>query len=308
MAHRSLIIALALFALVVSLSTCTTSASALSASVSASKTYTFHLREASVKATSSSTVAPAKAKEHSKSDDVELGPGAIAALSVIVGFCMAASGYQSFVPAAAICAYIFGAVTAAAVLEGAVRDDSAAWINWVAFGAAGPVMAAVVKQVSYSARSFLIGSAAGALLAYSLTTSVVAFVYIGDADQLLAVLVAALSVLNGVLTLKLDRPAIIAASSVVGAEMLVWGGGYFIGFYPSALRLELLRFETADGALAYDVPVVWWGYVGAVALAAAAGAAFQVRKSAADLDHRAKALELEPEDDDATVKEQAAAA
>jgi hypothetical protein len=221
-----------------------------------------------------------------KVGEVKIGPGLVAAVAIGVGLVVCFAGYRLFRPTVFACGFVVGGVFLAGVAEAAFKNQSyMATASWVAFFIGGLAVGSLVLYL-YSAGIFLGGAAAGVMLAFTLNTSLGPKLYPENPDVVLVVMAVLFGVCAGLLALKLERPVLIVATSFVGAEMFIAGVGYFAGSYPNGTDFD--EFRTADeddGHWVYDIPSVWWVYVGGAIALFVLGMVVQFKKTAHGQDH-----------------------
>jgi len=148
----------------------------------------------------------------------------------------------------------------------------------------------------YSLGIFVAGAAAGVALAMLINNSVGYEIYPSHPQVVLIVLCIVLGILGGVLTLKLERPVLIVATSLFGAAILVWGVGYFAGDFPSTSDLKTYASQDINGDWVYSIPDAWWGYLAGILVLFVLGLLVQFRKtSRGGVYHKAQALGRRPE-------------
>ncbi|RLN36620.1 hypothetical protein BBJ28_00009624, partial [Nothophytophthora sp. Chile5] len=129
---------------------------------------------------------------------------------------------------------------------------------------------------------FVAGAAAGVALAMILNNSFGYKIYPSHPQVVLIIFCIVLGILGGVLTLKLERPVLIAATSLFGAGILVWGLGYFAGDFPSSSDLKEYASQDINGDWVYSIPDAWWAYLAGILVLFVLGLFIQFRKTARD--------------------------
>jgi hypothetical protein len=228
----------------------------------------------------------------STTDGVKLGGGILAAVAIGAGALMLVMGYKLFRATLFVAGFVAGGVALALVAEHVFSDKS--WVltaSWVAFAVGGILGGSLVASL-YSLGVFVAGAAGGVVLAIALQNSFGYRIYPSHPTVVLIVLCVVLGIVCGVATLKLERPAIIVATSLLGSGILVWGVGYFAGDFPAATDLKQYATETADGDVnwVYDVPAAWWGYLAGLVVLFVLGMIIQFRKTARGVQYKHHSL------------------
>lgn len=196
------------------------------------------------------------------SDSITLGPGISAAIAIGLGTVVCFLGYRLLRPTMFVCGFLVGALAVGTLIEHNFADES--WEPtgvWIGFVLGGFVGGALVVMI-YTAGIFLIGCAAGVLLAIALNTSFAYKIYPAEPMLVLVVLMILLGLLGGMLALKLERPIIIVATSLVGAALFVTGVGYFGKNFPTTTDLKKYLTEDVEtGDWVYSIPSAWWAYL-----------------------------------------------
>jgi hypothetical protein len=224
----------------------------------------------------------------SSAKGIKVGPGILAALAIVGGGVVTVLGYRLFRPTVFLCGFIVGGLFVAGIIEAIFKDED--WLptaSWVAFAIGGLIAGGLVVYL-YAASIFLGGAAGGVLLAFSLNTSFGAKIYPNNPDVVLVVMAVLLGVIGGVLALKLEKPVLVVATSFVGAEVLVWGIGYFAGDYPNGADLKAFRAKNDDGDWVYDIPDAWWAYLAGILVVFLLGMLIQFKKTARGHHHGGK--------------------
>lgn len=224
----------------------------------------------------------------SSAKGIKVGPAILAALAIVGGGAVALAGYRLFRPTVFLCGFIIGGLFVAGVIE--AMFDGKSWLptaSWVAFFVGGVIVGALVLYL-YTASIFLAGAAGGVLLAFSLNTTFGTKIYPSNPDVVLVVLAVLLGIIGGILALKLEKPVIIVSTSLVGAETLVWGVGYFAGDYPNGADLKAFGKENDDGDWVYAIPDAWWGYLAGILVVFVLGLVVQFKKTAHGHHHGGK--------------------
>ncbi|OQS00882.1 hypothetical protein THRCLA_05833 [Thraustotheca clavata] len=192
---------------------------------------------------------------------IKWAPGLIAGISLVGGLVVAFMGYKLFRPVMFICGFSVGAVLGYLVAERIFQNQSyVTTAAWIAFFVIGFALGSLVINI-WQCGVFLVGAAAGVLLACEINTSIGYKIYPSNPTTSLIILVIALGIICGALALWLERPALIVATSFFGAVAAVWGLGYFAGKYPSSKDLESWRTQAADGTYSFSLPSAWWYYL-----------------------------------------------
>jgi hypothetical protein len=222
---------------------------------------------------------------------VKVGGSILAVLAITAGAIVCLAGYKLFRAALFVVGFVAGGVGLAIAAEHVFENET--WVvtaSWVAFGVGGLFAGCLVISM-YTTSIFVAGAAAGVLLAIMINTSVGYKIYPSHPNVVLIVLAVAIGLIGGVLALKLEKPVLVVATSLVGAGMLVWGIGYFAGDFPSPSDLKQFAEQDANGDWVYDIPTAWWAYVAGILVLFVFGMFVQFRKTGRGGDyHRSHAL------------------
>ncbi|KAF1327770.1 hypothetical protein FI667_g7404, partial [Globisporangium splendens] len=192
---------------------------------------------------------------------VKVGGSILAILAMGAGAVICLAGYKLFRPTLFAIGFVVGGVLIAIAVEEIFKNKS--WMHtasWIAFVVGGIIVGCLVISL-YTTSIFAAGAAGGVLLAILLNTSFGYRIYPSNPNVVLIILAIALAIIGGVLALKLEKPILIAATSLVGAGLAVWGIGYFAGDYPTANDLKSFAEQDANGDWIYSVPDAWWAYL-----------------------------------------------
>lgn len=228
----------------------------------------------------------------STTDGVKVGGSILAIVAIAAGAIMVIMGYKLFRATLFVAGFIAGGVALALVAESIW--DAKSWVltaSWIAFAVGGILGGAIVASM-YSFGIFVAGAAGGVVLAVALQNSFGYRIYPSHPTVVLIVLCIVLGLVCGVVALKLERPALIVATSALGAGILVWGVGYFAGDFPSATDLKQYATETGSGDVewVYDVPSAWWAYLAGLVVLFVFGLFIQFRKTARDVHYEHRSL------------------
>lgn len=220
-----------------------------------------------------------------RADKIEWVPAIVAIIAIAVGLLLHLQGYKMFLPAVAICGFIFGGLIVAGFMESLFEGKSGVVVaSWIGFIIGGLLIAAAAIFF-YDVGVFVIGAIAGFLLASLFTTTIGYKLNPDDPDVILIIAAIILGIIGGLLALKYEKPAIILATSFTGAVLVVWGAGYFIGKFPNSADLKSLARQTENGDLDYDIPGAWWAYLAAIIILTIVGYMFQDRQTKGETLH-----------------------
>ncbi|TMW64680.1 hypothetical protein Poli38472_011560 [Pythium oligandrum] len=218
----------------------------------------------------------------SSADDISVGEGILAAVTIAVGVVMLVAGYRLFRVAIFVSGFVLGGLGVASLLEYIFENKS--WIetaSWIGFFVGG-VIVGILAMSLYSLSIFVAGAAGGVLLAFTLQTTVAHKIYPSQPNVVLIVLAVVLGLICGVLALKLEKPVLVIATSFIGAVAVAWGIGYYAGEFPNGADLKHYRTEESDGHWIYSIPDAWWGYLAGIVVLFALGLFIQFRKTGRD--------------------------
>ncbi|KAG7377752.1 hypothetical protein PHYBOEH_000704 [Phytophthora boehmeriae] len=210
---------------------------------------------------------------------IEVGGSILAIAAMAAGAVMVVMGYRLFRATLFAVGFVAGGVGVALIVEHIFDDKSrVVTASWVAFVVGGLVCGSLVVSL-YSLGIFVAGAAAGVALAMMLHNSFGYEIYPSHPQVVLIVLCIVLGLLGGVLTLKLEKPVLIVATSLFGAAILVWGVGYFAGDFPSTSDLKEYASRDINGDWVYSIPDAWWGYLAGILVLFVLGMLVQFRKT-----------------------------
>ncbi|CAI5700971.1 hypothetical protein KXD40_008466 [Peronospora effusa] len=212
---------------------------------------------------------------NSISDQLEVGPGVAAVIAIICGLIMNTCGYKLLRPTMFACGFLVGGYIVSSLAEYIVHGRTAFWIAYLI---GGTIVGSLTVSI-YSAGIFIIGAAGGVFLATIINTSVGYRIYPSDPSTGLLIMAIVLGLICGIVAFKVERLAIIVATALVGAVMLVNGVGYYSGKFPKLTGTKDYRHLDEDGYYVYDVPKEWWGYLAAILVVSIFGFFVQIKKT-----------------------------
>jgi hypothetical protein len=218
-------------------------------------------------------------------DKIKAGPSMLAIAAVVVGVFMCIAGYRLFRAAIFVCGFILGGIGVASAIEYFFKNES--WMNtasWIGLFVGGIVVGLIAMSL-YTTSIFVAGAAGGVLLAFTIHTTVAYKINQSDPNVVLVILAVVLGVLCGVLALKLEKPVLVIATSLVGAVAVAWGVGYFAGEFPNAADLKHYSSKTIDGDTIISIPSAWWGYLAGIVVLFVLGMYIQFHKTGRDGDY-----------------------
>uniref|UniRef100_K3WBV8 Transmembrane protein 198 n=1 Tax=Globisporangium ultimum (strain ATCC 200006 / CBS 805.95 / DAOM BR144) TaxID=431595 RepID=K3WBV8_GLOUD len=216
----------------------------------------------------------------SASDKLKLGPSASAVLSICAGVAVCFCGYRLLRPTMFVSGFLVGGFLASSAIEYLFKHES--WVDtawWISLFVGGLLAGALVVAL-YSIGIFAIGAAGGVLLATMLNTSVGYKLFPENPNTGLLILAIVLGLIGGILALKIERPVIVIATSLVGAVLAVSGIGYFAKNLPDITDLKQFATKNEEGEWVYAMPTVWWGYLGGMLALFLLGMFVQFKKTA----------------------------
>ncbi|CAI5723140.1 unnamed protein product [Peronospora destructor] len=209
------------------------------------------------------------------SDHIQVGPSIVAALAIVGGLMMNTCGYKMLRPTMFACGFLVGGYILSTLVEYTVDNRTAFWIAYLI---GGTILGSLVVFI-YSAGIFIIGAAGGVILATMINASFGYRIYPTDPTTGLLILAILLGLICGLVAFKVERLAIIVATALVGAVLVVNGAGYFIGKFPKLTAIKDYRHMDEDGYYVYDVPKEWWGYLVAMLVVFIFGFFVQIKKT-----------------------------
>ncbi|KAH7462687.1 hypothetical protein KRP22_009524 [Phytophthora ramorum] len=195
------------------------------------------------------------------SDGMDVNGVILAVGALLVGALLAVAGYRLWQTTVYALGFLGGGVVIAVIFEKVFKDET--WVltaSWIAF-VLGGILVGYICMYLYWVGVFFGGAVAGAALGILINTSFGYKFAPSHPATVLIVLVALFAVVGGAVALWLQKPALIAGTSFVGAFLLFWGIGYFAGNYPTFNDLERFRTYNSSGDLVYSIPGAWWGYL-----------------------------------------------
>ncbi|TDH70240.1 hypothetical protein CCR75_001625 [Bremia lactucae] len=227
---------------------------------------------------------------------IKVSGSILAIAAMAVGAVMLVMGYRIFRATVFSIGFVAGGVTVAMVVEKAFEDES--WMitaSWISFVVGGLICGILVVWL-YSLGIFIVGASAGVVLAMMIHNSVGYEIYPNHPQVVLIVLCIALGIICGLVALKLEKPALIVATSLFGAAILVWGIGYFAGDFPTTNDLKEYGSQDINGDWVYSIPDAWWGYLAGILVLFVLGMCIQFRKTGrGGVYHQSRALGHQPE-------------
>ncbi|GLD96953.1 hypothetical protein PINS_up005636 [Pythium insidiosum] len=211
---------------------------------------------------------------------ITLGPSILAIVAVVVGAVLCVAGYRLIRCAVFVCGFLVGGLIVASAIEWVFQARS--WVqtaSWIGFVVGGLVVGGLAMWL-YLASICAIGAAGGVVLALLIHTSVAYKVSPENPNYVFAALAVVLGVLGAVVALKLERPMLITATSLVGAVLAAAGVGYFAGEFPNAADLKRYRVRASNGDWVFSIPQAWWAYLLGIVALFGFGMFMQFRKTA----------------------------
>lgn len=188
---------------------------------------------------------------------LETAPTIAACGALVLGAALCAVGARFEKHAALGCAFLDGAVLVSlALAELHVLPDEGDWASaasWACFFLGGALLG-VVTLANDALGRFVVGGTAGMLFAFACQTTFGARLAANHPWVPLVAMATVFGVVCGLLTTKLARPAVVVATSWIGANAMVWGAAYFVGNYPNSAAGRREDHQRA-------IPGEWWGYL-----------------------------------------------
>ncbi|EGZ22130.1 hypothetical protein PHYSODRAFT_435288, partial [Phytophthora sojae] len=219
------------------------------------------------------------------SDGMDINGVVLAIGALLVGALLVVAGYRLWQTTVYALGFLGGGVVIAVIFEKVFKDET--WVltaSWIAFVVGGIIVGYVCVYL-YWAGIFMGGAVGGAALAILLNTSFGYKLAPSHPATVLIVLVAVFAVVGGAAALWLQKPALVAGTSMVGAFLLFWGIGYFAGNYPTFNDLERFRVYNSSGELEYSIPGAWWGYFIGTLVVFGLSMVLQTRFTGKDIDY-----------------------
>ncbi|RLN56718.1 hypothetical protein BBP00_00007858 [Phytophthora kernoviae] len=201
------------------------------------------------------------------------------------GALLAIAGYRLWQTTVYALGFLGGGVVIAVIFEEVFKDET--WVltaSWIAF-VVGGVICGYICMYLYWAGIFMGGAVGGTALAILINTSFGYKFAPSHPATVLIVLVAILAVAGGCIAVWLQKPALVAGTSLAGAFLLFWGIGYFAGNYPTFNDLARFRTYNSSGKLAYSIPGAWWGYLIGTLVVFGLSMVLQFRFTGKDVDY-----------------------
>ncbi|KAG1713465.1 hypothetical protein DVH05_001252 [Phytophthora capsici] len=194
------------------------------------------------------------------SDGMDINGVVLAVGALLVGALLLVAGYRLWQTTVYALGFLGGGVVISVIFEKVFKDET--WVltaSWIAFVVGGIIVGYICVYLFWVG-VFMGGAVGGAAFAILINTSFGYKFAPSHPATVLIVLVALFAVVGGAVTLWLQKPALIVGTSMVGAFLLFWGIGYFLGNYPTFNDLERFRTYNTSGDLVYSIPGAWWGY------------------------------------------------
>lgn len=243
-------------------------------------TLLFQLVLSLVSAAQSDTASDTTASIFSSAQGIQAGGTLIALMALSAGAVVCFAGYKFKRPAVFVEGFMIAGVLASITVEAMFKNQSyVATASWIALMIGGTFGGLAILSM-YKLSVFLTGASAGVVLAIMINTSFGYKMCPSEPFVSLAVIAVALGLLCGVLALKLEKPVIVVATSLVGAGLLVWGFGYFAGNFPSPRALKHYAEKNASGHWDYELPSAWWAYMAIILVVSVIGMVVQFHKTA----------------------------
>ncbi|OQS02619.1 hypothetical protein THRCLA_21370 [Thraustotheca clavata] len=204
--------------------------------------------------------------------------GLFAAIALVASLGVTFVGYKMIYPVLFAAAFFFGACFSYDVLLQLFANQTAAYVGFVI----GGIIAAVLVLYFYDVGIFAIGAVAGGMLGFIFDASFTASLGGENHVYVHYAVVIIFSLLAGLAALKLEKPALVIATSFAGASVFVGAIGHFIGGYPTGNQLTSIK---DNSSFINSVPSSWWGYFAATLVLFALGAYVQFFHTAKNVDH-----------------------
>ncbi|EQC36860.1 hypothetical protein SDRG_05690 [Saprolegnia diclina VS20] len=204
--------------------------------------------------------------------------GIFAAVALIASLGVTFVGYKMIYPVLFAASFFFGACFSYDVLLQLFANQNAAYVGFVI----GGILAAVLVLYFYDVGIFAIGAVAGAMGGFIFDASFTAS--LGGENHLYVhyAIVIITAIAGGVAALKLEKTALVIATSFAGAAIFVGALGHFIGGYPTGDQLTNIK---GNASFINNVPSSWWGYFAATLVLFALGAYVQFFHTAKNVNH-----------------------
>ncbi|KAG7396797.1 hypothetical protein PHYBOEH_001715 [Phytophthora boehmeriae] len=228
------------------------------------------------------------------SDGLDINGVVLAIGALLVGALLAIAGYRLWQTTVYALGFLGGGVVIAVIFEKVFKDET--WVltaSWIAF-VVGGVVCGYICVYLYWVGVFMGGAVGGAALAILINTSFGYKFAPSHPATVLIVLVAILAVVGGCIAVWMQKPALVAGTSMVGAFLLFWGIGYFAGNYPTFNDLARFRTYNSSGDLTYSIPGAWWGYLIGTLVVFGLSMVLQLKVTGKDVDYHT--LDRQPDD------------
>lgn len=230
------------------------------------------------------------------SDGMDINGVVLAVGALLVGALLAIAGYRLWQTTVYALGFL-GGVVIAVIFEKVFKDET--WVltaSWIAF-VVGGVICGYICVYLYWAGIFMGGAVGGAALAILINTSFGYKFAPSHPATTLIVLVALFAIAGGCVAVWLQKPALVAGTSMVGAFLLFWGIGYFAGNYPTFNDLARFRSYNSSGDLVYSIPGAWWGYLVGTLVVFGLSMVLQLRFTGKDFDYHSLDRRYRDEED-----------
>lgn len=203
-------------------------------------------------------------------DEVDVVGGILAILAIVVGFILCIAGYGLFQLSMFVIGFVAGGSLVMRIAARIFEGDSLVLLGlWAAF-IFGGLLFGILAVVLYRTGIFIAGASGGVVLASVLFALTAYRLHPSDPDAVLVLLEIGLALTGGALTVKYEKPAVVMATSLVGANFFVWGIGFFVGTYVTTVD-DLDSIEESWETL----QTTWWSLFAALLAMFGIGMVFQ---------------------------------
>lgn len=210
----------------------------------------------------------------------------IAICGMLIGLFENFYGYKYWAVTVFIITGYIAAVVTYAIIMGAMANSSSEYTLYYAYGgaAAAGIIVGVIFSIFRKFAVFVIGAGCGVILALILQPLVLTWIWSEQPNTLLYIMMAVLGLLFGLLTLVLERPIVIIATSSVGSYVFIYSLSQLAGHLPSPASAYWKQVASAGASC-----VSWqvWAYMGGLIALGLIGVLVQFCHTGRDSDHRA---------------------
>ena len=211
----------------------------------------------------------------------------------LVGLMYLTYGYRLMGPTLHLAGAVAGGGVAFAVAKAAFEHHKDVHTWEIVFSVLGALVLGAAAGQVFQLGLFILGAGFGVAVALVANTS---FLYLTAHTWPFYLLLGVLGVVFGLLTVRSERPLVIASTSFCGAYGIALCVGHWAGDFPSPF--DVLRTSPASHAeVQHAVPRIWYAYLGGWIAVSLAGCALQAYVTGLTPEMRARRAQLRAQAD-----------